>query len=505
MRSSAKALLAGAALIAAMGAASYHLFWPKVARIDPDRPPTPQANVVAPAIDPSFLVVPLRLTTARVVELANDRVPSTVGDKNDLPNFGPTANNRLTWAFARRDITGSAQGGRLILSTTISGSVTVDGKIQPIRGTAGKWLGRLAPSQSYSQPLRVAAEVTATAAPELLPGWRVAGKLEASALLTTASAEIANLFDLSLRDVLQPRVNEAITKALRDLEVRISADQSLERAAHDAWSRACQPAEIKLDAGRPSLWLSINPIGFLATQPTIGTDFVEISLGLRATPSVTSAKPEGRPCSPFPREVEIAREIPSQSEVMVQAYLDYAALNAAIAAELARNNVVGNEEAQARILGMSLSAHGEMILASIDAEFRENRFFGARATGRLFVAIRPGLDAEAQVLRIESARIDGRSSELLASVGLGALRALAPVIETRLAGLSFDMRPQLQELRNRVREVAAKAPSSSDALRITQASLDDVRLVGIGHGPDGLQLTGAARGRIALEVVRLTP
>jgi hypothetical protein len=366
-------------------------------------------------------------------------------------------------------------------------------------------MGGLRPSIPYSQTLDLAASVTASTAPALTPDWRVRGNIQVAASLTQAEARIANIFDLSLRGELQPHVNERLATVVRDLEAEIASDQSLERTARNAWARACQPVEIGLGSGRPSVWLLINPIGFMAAQPVIGPDHVEVSLGLRSRPTVATSKPASPSCPPFPGQAEIVEKIPERSSVTLQASLDYGALNAAIAAELVRNNTVATDEVEARVSAVSLSAYGDMILAAMDAEFLEKRFIGARASGRVFVAVRPRLDSEAQVLRLESARIDARSNDLLTSVGVGGLRALAPLIEQRLSQISFDLRPQIEHLKERAAEAAARLPSSSGPLRIRQASLEDVRLLGLGHGPDGLQLAVTAQGRIALEVMRLTP
>ena len=130
----------GVFLVAVVGYAFVHLVTRTevlgVAR--PMVPPIAEVRFEAPD---SYVLIPLEISIDRLSQEAEAAVPHSIRGEKGLPNMGPTARNSVRWNFVRNEIVGTESNGRMNLRTKVSGSATLKGWVQPIRGSIGKLLG----------------------------------------------------------------------------------------------------------------------------------------------------------------------------------------------------------------------------------------------------------------------------------------------------------------------------------------------------------------------------
>ena len=469
------------------------------------RPPLATGAGAVPTAKPSRIRFPVSVSIDTLQQYANVAVPPAVSGSKGLGNFGPAAGNSLSWNLARLPVAVSGGGGRLTVATSIGGSVTVRGSIQPIRGDIGKLLGKLKPSQPYSQTADVGADILASIAPQLQADWSVVPHLAGQAIVREASARIAGIFDLSFRGELQGPVNDAVNRTVADLNARIAADRTLKGKALEAWTKLCEPVPVPVGNGLPDLSLRVSPRGFVATQPVIDASSVRLDLGLDAVVRLVPATTPAEACPPFNETMTIAASTDGVTSVALSADFGYDALNQALEAVRSKQPKVSGSGVEAEFSKIALAPLGDLLLLEVDGRFTETSFFGASATGTIYLAARPELDVAGQRLGFSNVSIDAASRDALGRVAVALGSTLSPLIESRLKEMTIDLRPVIEKARDSAAAAAAKLKDAKGPVRVSEAALDDQSLASLWHDAAGVHVAIEANGRIALEAIDIKP
>ena len=466
----------------------------------PVLPPIAEMGFEAPE---SNVLVPFEISIDRLSQEAEAAVPHSIRGEKGLPNMGPAARNSVRWNFTRNEIVGSESNGRMNLTTKIAGSATLKGRVQPIRGSIGKLLGKLKPSVPYSQTVRLAADVHASAVPELTKNWRLRPNIHGNVRLTEARARIAKVVDLSLKGTLQGDVDSAVAREIRRINEKVAQDVFLEAAARDAWMELCKPISLGM-VGDESLFLVVEPLDFLAMQPRISKSSINLVLGLRARTALISSGPANDSCTEFPQELRIVQDIPDESVVAVDTELSYSVVNEVLRDQVQREGVVEAHGAVGEIKAVTLEPFGTRLLATVEGVFRETRFFGVRVEGKLFFELEPTLDEERQIIQIEHVKIGASSDQALGKVAAGALMVLATSIENRLQHVTVDLKPLIEKERVRATKALMGLSTGQDAVEFSNASITDIRLEELRIGYSGIRILVLVRGSLGLVVRELT-
>jgi hypothetical protein len=409
--------------------------------------------------------------------------------------------------LARSPLSVSGADAKLSVATSIGGTVTVRGKIQPIRGDVGKILGKLKikPSQPYSQTADIGADVSASAAPQLQADWSVTPNLTGQATMREASVRIAGIFDLSFRSELQGDVDKAVNNAVADLNARLAADRTLKTKAAEAWAELCKPLPVSAGEGLPDLSLRVSPRGFIATQPIINADGVRLDLGLDAVVRLTSVGEPAEDCPPFNETLTITESTDGVTAVSLRADLGFEALSQALETLRAEKPEVSGSGVEAELSRITVGPLGDRLLLAVDGTFSESSWFGASAMGTIYLAATPKLDAARQMLGFDNVSIDAASRDALSSVAVVLGNALSPLIESKLKDMTFDLKPEIEKARGAANAAAVKLKDEKNPVHVSEAALDDLKLAQLWHDDAGIHLTIEARGRIALEAVEIKP
>ena len=165
--------------------------------------------------------------------------------------------------------------------------------------------------------------------PRLQENWRVIPNISGSVALTEATARIANVFNLSLRDALQGDVNNSVNREIARLNSQIADDPFLENLAKDVWKEICRPIQIKME--ETTLFLHLTPRQFHATQPTITEKELVMGLGLEAETHINEIAERPATCPPFNQALRITSELGKTSALQVSSSLSYDSLNEQLA------------------------------------------------------------------------------------------------------------------------------------------------------------------------------
>lgn len=463
----------------------------------PTSPPIDARSFETPE---SQVLVPVEVSLRALEQAAEEGVPRKKSGEKDLPNYGPAAKNKIEWQLTRTSISVSESNGRLHLETKIAGSATVRGRVEPIRGTIGKLLGKLKPAVPFSQTVKLAATVHASMKPRLTKSWRVQPNIQGQAQLEEARARIAKIINLSFKSKLQGDVNRAINKEVVRFNERVEEDDFLEKAARDAWAKLCSPISVG-DVGQPPLFLVIKPLEFLAMQPEIDGESVQVGLGLRAKTRLLSNVPEDLDCSKFPQELTIVKEVNGGSVIALDATLSYSVLNEQLARQLQDGGLIETRGARAEIKVITLAPFGNRLLATVEGTFRETRFLGTRVEGKLFFDVEPTLDEGEQTIGIKNVKIDASSNQALGKVAAGVLSVLAPAIEERLRRVTLDLKPLAEKERERASKALRRLAGKQSGFGFSKADISKIRLREIQVDNTGVRVLLMVRAKLAVDAI----
>lgn len=459
-----------AALLSLLAACS-----PFRTEFDPETPAPVPSELPPLPVQISTFRLPLSVPIGTLETLLQDALPMRQRDRHDGVLDAGVAQINLSWSASRGQISLSAtEAGALALGTGVDGSATLE--LEPLLGP------------SATATVEMEGALSATASPELEPGWRVRPNLSGSVVLDEAVHRVFNLVDVSLRTVVQPRVNRLVGRQIRSLEDRLRRNDFLERGAREGWAALCKSVPLPLE---PPHWLEVRPRAAIAVQPRVDGENIHFLFGLEAETRIGQAPVEAE-CV-FPEELRLEETSQGLSEIALPVDVSYEALESALL-ELVRGRTV-DDRVSVSVSNVKLRPYGRALLLEVVLNARVGGWTGARAGGTLYLAAEPVLDPEAQVVRLENLRLDTASRNILIAA-LG--EAVEPVI------LAFFEGRKLLELDPAWRELSEKANSGlaelgTETVNVT-GGLEEIRLAGLDVGPESVRVVVLATGRVGVAV-----
>jgi len=461
------------------------------------------ASVKAPLITTSRILVPLSISTALILKKVENSVPRTQSGSKGLRNFGPAADNSLSYSFNRSDISMSGHGGALKAAGEVKGTVRVQGRIKPVRGTAGKLLGKVNPRVPYSQSLNLTGKISAKISPRILPNWRIQPNLSGAVTLTEARARIANAFDLSLRGEIQPDVNNKVAQEITRLNQQIANDTTLENEARKQWVRLCEPIPIGNEDAQ--FYLHVTPIGFLASQPVIDSNNISISLGLDAKLQLSDKTRLDAQCPEFNSTLRILESVQSQTSLSINGNVSYEALNNLLDRELGKELIDETTNIMVLPEEIEIANHGDKLLLTVQAEFvQDGWFWDTKTKGTIYLEAKPVLDAESQKIRFENVKLSINSKEALGKVFSTLVTAFSSLIENEVTKISIDLVPEIDKAKAKVASLKDKLQDDqNNPIAVQEMKLDDLTLAGIWHDSKAIYVSINASGTMSAEILQI--
>ena len=466
-----------------------------------DLPPPAAADAAAiPDIEVSTISLPIVLPHETLMRWGDSKAPQNINGQAPLGEFGPTKENSAAWDLLRGPFSYAAQDGKLIIRSSIGGDVRVQGKIEPLGGKLGNLLGGLKPSKSYSQAVDVRVAVDTEFRPQLSPDWKINPELIASAYVEDATASIAGIFDLPLKDLLQPQLTKIVKETERQIAGTIAENRALEAAAQQAWQALCEPIAISAGGGVPSLSLRITPLAFFAAQPEIEAEASRLNLGLDAILRVVPETEPVDPCPAFNNILSLTDRPHGRTSISVDAEIDYGTLNAVL--ETLRADAPSRESATSALTleDVKLSPFGSKILVAAKGAFSAPQMLGAKINGTVYLSANPAISEDGTKLRLFDAKLHEASRLELAKFSVPVVEAIEPFINDKLSKLEVDLAPQIANATRVANEAAAGLTNMPGPLRFSGASVDSVSARNLWHDVNGIYVRLSAEGSMSAEI-----
>lgn len=479
------------------------------------KPPPP----LQPVTRASHVIAPVAVSLAAIGHTLDTATPREFAGKNDNPVTQLLGQAEIGLTVSRGTMYATGQSNTLTITTPLNGSIRITGQIGNaagkvvggiggaigglIGGNVGKQIDNLA-QKTLDQRTDFRGNAIVTSRPQLTSAWRIepnlAGRLDFGDTSTNVAGIKINLGG-EIKSVLDPVVNSQITA----LQARLRNDPAIERAAREQWVKMCR--SIPLGGGKtglPPLWLEMRPVRAAAAQPQVDARNVTITVGVQAETRILPS--ETKPTCPFPAQLELVP--PMQDGVLavgVPIDMPFTELNKLLEPQLKGRHFPddGSGPVDVEVLQANLSASGERLLISLRVKAREKKsWFGFGTEATVHVWGKPALDQENQILRLTDISLAVESEAALGLLGTAA-RAAMPYVQTALAEKAvIDLKPFANDARAKIAAALKDFQQVGDSVRV-DASVQDLRLIGIEFDAKTLRVTAEAKGTVKVAVTQL--
>jgi hypothetical protein len=383
--------------------------------------PSGPAPVPAPSLPPAqagtaSFFFPVSIPLSEMRRIVEASLPSRLADERKQEISGAIQEDFYRYDLERGPVEVGFSGEWLSFSFPVHGRLTLGGR-----------LGGL----PVQETVELSGRVRGTASLAIGPDWRPEPRPAAQIELDRADLKVLGAFSVSVRSLLEERLNPVLNRELRKATGRLLADLSLRRKAEDAW-RSLHVAR-RAVAGE-SLWIRFQPLGISLARITeregrlqtgIGiSGQLSLSLGVAMTPPAVTLLP--------PLRIDAERAGGFELEAPVAASPQELSRWADRALRGRRFRLDRKREME--VTGAGLGVDGDRLVLALD--FRtEGR------DGRLVLRGRPVLDPGTSVLRLADLQYDLASgglflrladrfhrAELLAGLQKAARLDLAPLL-----------------------------------------------------------------------------
>jgi len=469
---------------------------PALAAVPPLPPVTRTSTVVAPAA--------IALTAIR--DAMERAAPRDLSGKRDNPVSQLLSNAELGWTVGRGPLAVTGKSDTLAVSTALNGTFRATGQLSNqaanLTGALGNLLGgnlgqnvQNLTQKTLDQRADLHGNVTVTARPALLAGWRMEPNLTAQVAMADASMSIMGA-KLSISNEVKPLLDRTVNEQIANLATRVRNDPFLEVAARREWAKMCRSISIGAGgANMPNLWLELRPTRAFAAQPRISASAVTLTVGVQAETRIVPS--ETKPSCPFPAQLELVPQL-EQGKVNIAVPIDvpFTEVNRILEAQLKGKTFPEDKSSafSATVRRVALAASGDRLLMSLKVKANETKsWFGLGANATIHVWGRPVLDSAKQMLRLTDIKLDVQSEAAFGLLGAAA-HAAVPYLESTLADNAVvDLVPLAANARKSIAAAIADFRESNDGVRV-DADVTDLRLVGIAFDAKTLRIIAEADG-----------
>ena len=420
-----------------------------------------------PSQSPSIIEIPLRISLARLFEVAEQGMPLQAGNwQSWRKSYGVNTQYRA-WSGP--------------LQFTLQGEVlTVQAHVRYWTRVHKKVLGSidLDSSCGVNEPPRQAV-IGVQIRFDWTPDWllRPAFRILPTRFLDRCEMTVADINVTPLiEEEFQQQLEDRMRAAMRELAPRL---QTVRQLAEQSWSRLQEPVQI-----HKGQWLLLNPWGIALSSLAGYGDRLDAKLALILSPEViTGSRPAAGP-RPLPA---LSRYYPRTSGLNLQlsVKLDYADLGRLMTEQLA-NQSIDISGYQARVDAIRVAAQGQEI--SIDLKL------SGQAAGDVSLKATLAFSPESQQFKMGNLGYSYKAEDPLIEADVNFLSGVIRKLLTEAANQQLQLqmkqlKERLQSLLNTIMPANVKLDMTS--LQLRQAELDMTA--------DSVRLSGLALGHIKIE------
>ncbi len=477
------------------------------------RPALAEVPPLKPVARTSVVVTPAAIALAAIRDALERAAPRDLTGKRENPLSQLLSNAEIGWTVARGPLAVGGKPDGLVVSTPLTGSFRLTGRLASqagnLTGAIGGLLGgkmgqgvQNLTEKTLDERADIRGNVTVSARPALTPAWRMEPNLAAQVALADASLSILGL-KVNVPNEVKPLLDRTVDEQVTALQGRVRNDPLLELAARREWAKMCRSIPLgAAAAGMPDLWLELRPTRAFAGQPRVGESALTLTIGVEAQTRIVPN--ETKPDCPFPAQLELVPQI-EQGRVAIAVPIDvpFTEVNRLLEAQLKGKTFPEDGAFTATVRSVALAASGDRLLISLRVKANENKsWFGFGAEATIHVWGRPALDRERQMLRLDDIALDVQSEAAFGLLGAAA-QAAVPYLQKLLAEHAVvDLVPLTGSARKSIEAAIADFRRSADGVRV-DAAVTSLRLAGIEFDAKTLRVIAEAAGTVKVAVSAL--
>src|SRR6266851_5037258 len=477
------------------------------------RPALAEVPPLKPVARTSVVVTPAAIALAAIRDALERAAPRDLTGKRENPLSQLLSNAEIGWTVARGPLAVAGKPDGLVVSTPLTGSFRLTGRLASqagnLTGAIGGLLGgkvgqgvQNLTEKTLDERADIRGNVTVSARPALTPAWRMEPNFAAQVALADASLSILGL-KVNVPNEVKPLLDRTVDEQVTALQGRVRNDPLLELAARREWAKMCRSIPLgAAAAGMPDLWLELRPTRAFAGQPRVGESALTLTIGVEAQTRIVPN--ETKPDCPFPAQLELVPQI-EQGRVAIAVPIDvpFTEVNRLLEAQLKGKTFPEDGAFTATVRSVALAASGDRLLISLRVKANENKsWFGFGAEATIHVWGRPALDRERQMLRLDDIALDVQSEAAFGLLGAAA-QAAVPYLQKLLAEHAVvDLVPLTGSARKSIEAAIADFRRSADGVRV-DAAVTSLRLAGIEFDAKTLRVIAEAAGTVKVAVSAL--
>ena len=498
------------------------VLWPPAPAVQQNRPALAAVPPLQPLTGTSTVLAPTAIALSAIQQALDAQAPRNLSGKPQNPVSKLLSNAQFTFTMARGPLNVTGQPGVLIVTTPLTGQFealgTVTGGLSTGVSTVGGALGNLLggsvgqqvenfAGKAFDQHTDIQGTVTTASRPTIARNWRLAPNLAAQVNVVDVVLPIAGL-KLSVGNEVRPVLDKLVHDQTDALEAYLRSDPFIENAARSEWTKLCHSISLGA-AGQgsgtamPNLWLEVRPVRAIAAQPQIDGRAVTLLVGVQAQTRIVPM--QTHPECPFPQTLDLVPQSnPGGVRIAVPIDIPFTELSRLLETQFAGKTFPedGSGAFAVTIKQASIAASGDRLLISLLVHVKKSGWFGIGADATVYVWGRPALDQAQQILRFTDVTLDVQSQAAFGLLGAAA-QATAPYLQKTLADKAvIDLKPFAADAKKRlaaaVGQLAQQAPGLS-----ANATVDDLRLVGVAYDEKTLRVIADADGTVNVAISSL--
>jgi hypothetical protein len=497
-------------------------FWLTLSLIDWLSPQTAPAVRTAnlaplpPAARRSTIIAPVNIALSAIRDTVERAAPRDFSGKGNNPVGQVLSQADIGWTIGRGPVSAAGNGGALVISTPLLGTLNVTGSLASAAGNIGGSLGNFLNSNlgkeikglagnTFSAKADIKGSVVVSARPAILANWRIEPNLSGQVTVGDTNVAAAGL-RIGVPAQVKPLLDQTVNEQIAAVQARIRNDTTLEQTARQQWAKMCRSIPLPgAAAGLPDLWLEMRPVKALAAQPRVDANNLVLTLGVEAETRVVAS--ETKPTCPFPASLDLVPPLQDgQIAVGVPIDMAFTAVNKILEAQIKGRSFPedGSGSIGVTVKGVRVTPSGDRLLISLLVNAKERKsFFGFGADATIQIWGHPVLDQQQQTLRLADTELAVESEAAFGLLGAAA-RAAMPYLQASLTkNAVIDLKPFAAGAKQKIDAALADFRTSTDGLRVN-ADVTDLQLVGIAFDANTLRIIADARGKVNVALTKFS-
>jgi hypothetical protein len=413
-------------------------------------PPAPALALPPAEAGKASFFFPVEIPLAEVRRTIEESLPPRVSDEQKREIASALQDDYYRYTLERGPVEAGFTGERLTFSFPVRGSLTIGGKLAGL---------------PVHETVEIAGRVRGTASPAITPDWRPDPRPEAHVELDRADLQVLGLFPLSVRGLLEERLNPVLDQELKRAAGRLLAGLALRRKAEEAWRSLHVSRRAVRDE---SLWIRFQPLEISLARLTLKDGVLHTGIGIAGQLSLSLGGVVAPPAVTLlpPLRIDAERGGGFDLEAPVQAAPEELSRWTDRALRGQRYRLGRDREME--ITGAGLGVDGDRLVLALDFQT------GGR-DGRLVLRGRPAIDPGTSVLRLADLQYDLAAGNLFLRLADRLHRA--EVLERLQKSARLDLAPLLGEAESgTARAVQGLFPPGLHG----EVRIEPVRILGVG-------------------------